>query len=903
MLFALFFIVAAVQLLKLGGPINHIHQHFLDRLTLGGRPRISLLPAAPAHIESTPVAFPGSLPVAIVDPVPSSSWEVVEVVNAPQPSSGHAVSPAETAPAALNLQPRDHRQLESSILDHVQPYAAALLAGVLVVILVTVLVRVAATYARGHALIKAQLADFEKRELAQSAELAKLQAASIADAQLSDSSIRSLRNDKNVLAQRTREQESLIRQKTTQAEAAKNELLEHVLEFDGQAGLLRAARDEADRQSRYVEQLNATIADMQSREIALRAQLETQAEDARVREDELCHARDEELCDLQKAAFDCEQQATQLRAALADAEAGVERHRQGSAATISSLRLVSDALQTELERVRGELILVQGEAATFDRETVKLRGELYQALRSARISAAEQDATIGALSSQLLDVQQQLVAVKQQAAEDVQELEALLISKADSAQWAVATLGGAVKDLVDDLELAADQSRQQESLIRQMTTQAEAAKNERLEHVLEFDGQAGLLRAARDEADRQSRVVEQLNATIADMQSREIALRAQLETQAEDARVREDELCHARDEELCDLQKAAFDSEQQATQLRAALADAEAGVERHRQDSAATISSLRLASDALQTELARVRGELTMAQDEAATFDRETVKLRGELYQALRSARISTAEQDATIGTLSAQLLDIQEQLVAVKQQAAEDVQELEALLISRDASAQLAVATLSGAVKDVVDDLELSADVQPTRAPVPELTVEELGPVEEADYDEDCSCTPIPAMVDRWLANYHATPSPQSAHSVASSPSCYSPGSSPIVGRMDVLFPVLANFDSSLHASTSTDSDLFGPSAPASFIRERNISAEPCGSPADAQMALVDDLRERIADLEWERADDAAYIEDLEDKLERIEAAMEETARVDNVVAASSLRLVGLEQEELATR
>ncbi|KAI0039414.1 hypothetical protein FA95DRAFT_1612593, partial [Auriscalpium vulgare] len=126
MLFALFFIVAAVQLLKLGGPINHIHQHFRDCLTLGGRPRISLLPAAPAHIESTPVAFPGSLPVAIVDPLPSSSWEVVEVVNAPQPSSGHPVFPVESAPAALDLQPRDHRQSESSILDHVQPYAAAL---------------------------------------------------------------------------------------------------------------------------------------------------------------------------------------------------------------------------------------------------------------------------------------------------------------------------------------------------------------------------------------------------------------------------------------------------------------------------------------------------------------------------------------------------------------------------------------------------------------------------------------------------------------------------------------------------------------------------------------------------------------------------------------------------------
>ncbi|KAI0038892.1 hypothetical protein FA95DRAFT_1128216 [Auriscalpium vulgare] len=115
----------------------------------------------------------------------------------------------------------------------------------------------------------------------------------------------------------------------------------------------------------------------------------------------------------------------------------------------------------------------------------------------------------------------------------------------------------------------------------------------------------------------------------------------------------------------------------------------------------------------------------------------------------------------------------------------------------------------------------------------------------------------------------------------------------------MDV-FPVLANYDSSLHASISTDSDLFGPSAPASFIRERNISAETCGSPAYAQMALVDELHERIADLEWERADDAAYIEDFEDKLERIEAAMEETARVDNVVVASSLTLVGLEREEL---
>ncbi|KAI0038891.1 hypothetical protein FA95DRAFT_1567492 [Auriscalpium vulgare] len=163
MLFALFFIVAA-------RPINHIHQHFLDRLTLGGRPRISLLPAAPAHIESTPVAFLDSLPVAIVDPLSSSSWEVVEVVNAPQPSRGHSVFPVESAPAALDLQPRDHRQSESSILDHVQPYAAALvrrraatvshfltsppqLAGVLVVILVTVLVRVAATYARGHALV------------------------------------------------------------------------------------------------------------------------------------------------------------------------------------------------------------------------------------------------------------------------------------------------------------------------------------------------------------------------------------------------------------------------------------------------------------------------------------------------------------------------------------------------------------------------------------------------------------------------------------------------------------------------------------------------------------------------------------------------------------------------------
>ncbi|KAI0037599.1 hypothetical protein FA95DRAFT_1567671 [Auriscalpium vulgare] len=60
-------------------------------------------PAAPAHIESTPVAFPSSLPVVIVD---------------------RAVSPAETAPSALHLQSRGHGQREFSIFLDVQPYAA-----------------------------------------------------------------------------------------------------------------------------------------------------------------------------------------------------------------------------------------------------------------------------------------------------------------------------------------------------------------------------------------------------------------------------------------------------------------------------------------------------------------------------------------------------------------------------------------------------------------------------------------------------------------------------------------------------------------------------------------------------------------------------------------------------------
>ncbi|KAI0040732.1 hypothetical protein FA95DRAFT_826507 [Auriscalpium vulgare] len=61
----------------------------------------------PAHIESTPVALLGLLPVAIVDPPPSSSpWDVVEVVSAPQP---HALSSVEKVPDAFDLQPRGHR--------------------------------------------------------------------------------------------------------------------------------------------------------------------------------------------------------------------------------------------------------------------------------------------------------------------------------------------------------------------------------------------------------------------------------------------------------------------------------------------------------------------------------------------------------------------------------------------------------------------------------------------------------------------------------------------------------------------------------------------------------------------------------------------------------------------------
>ncbi|KAI0038634.1 hypothetical protein FA95DRAFT_1567649 [Auriscalpium vulgare] len=47
MVFACLFIFATMQLLRLGCPINDMHQHFLDRLPLGGRPCIGLLPATP----------------------------------------------------------------------------------------------------------------------------------------------------------------------------------------------------------------------------------------------------------------------------------------------------------------------------------------------------------------------------------------------------------------------------------------------------------------------------------------------------------------------------------------------------------------------------------------------------------------------------------------------------------------------------------------------------------------------------------------------------------------------------------------------------------------------------------------------------------------------------------------
>ncbi|KAI0041283.1 hypothetical protein FA95DRAFT_1611133 [Auriscalpium vulgare] len=332
--FAPFSNAVAVQLLKLGGPSDPIHQHFLDRLTLGGHPRI----------------------IAIVDLLPfSSSWEIVDIVKS---SSAHARSPVEMAPAALNLQPCGHRRLESSVLDHEQFYATSLV-GVLVVILVSVLVLVAATCARGHALIKAHVAGLQKSKLAR-AQLAQLQGARVADAQLADSQIRSLRNDDNTLAQRTCEQESLIRQMTTQA-----------------------AREDADHHSRLVEQLNAAV-----------------DEDARIREDELCatiRARNEQLRDAQNATDVGEQQSAQLEPCLQMPNPAPP----GLGATISILRLASDVLQTELA--------------------------------SRRSQAA--------------------------AAEDVEELDTLLISewaRNDSAQWVVAELSDAVKDLVHDLDLVAD---------------------------------------------------------------------------------------------------------------------------------------------------------------------------------------------------------------------------------------------------------------------------------------------------------------------------------------------------------------------------------------------------------------------------------------------------------------
>ncbi|KAI0038585.1 hypothetical protein FA95DRAFT_1201386 [Auriscalpium vulgare] len=83
MIFALFFIFAAVQLLKLSEPFNHFASNVL---TLGGpETDIGLMPAAPAPLSVDP------LPVLLISPLPSSSPQVLEVVNAPQPSVGHTV--------------------------------------------------------------------------------------------------------------------------------------------------------------------------------------------------------------------------------------------------------------------------------------------------------------------------------------------------------------------------------------------------------------------------------------------------------------------------------------------------------------------------------------------------------------------------------------------------------------------------------------------------------------------------------------------------------------------------------------------------------------------------------------------------------------------------------------------
>ncbi|KAI0040428.1 hypothetical protein FA95DRAFT_1576958 [Auriscalpium vulgare] len=201
-----------------------------------------------------------------------------------------------------------------------------------------------------------------------------------------------------------------------------------------------------------------------------------------------------------------------------------------------------------------------------------------------------------------------------------------------------------------------------------------------------------------------------------------------------------------------------------------------------------------------------VNGELAEAQGGAAALSHENDKLRGELYQALHDARVSAAEQDASLSMVNAQLLIVQKELAETKRQAAEEVEALEALLVQEDARSNTALATIGGADNAFVEDLAFTVDPQ-----VPDMMPKELGPTEVRDGLPECPSTP---PVARRIAH-----SPCTQPSSCSSPSSYSAGPSPWVGRMTALFPELYDYDPSFHPSPSTDSDdLFGPSAPANF-------------------------------------------------------------------------------------
>lgn len=500
-----------------------------------------------------------------------------------------------------------------------------------------------------------QLADMQaqlEQAAAQHAELeARLNAAQ-AQEQAASSELQSLREALTALQVQVDDGRNELEVQRTRAEEAVGELAQL---REVQAAALEGARQESERLRADLESQESAYRTLQAERDALsaaaadearvRAELQEQLEEARVRVEALSADAGEQVRQLQSA----------LEAARHEAQSA-EDGRANVAAEFASAQMRLAELNDELNQ--------RSEAARDLEQRLRAAEE---ALASARSEQAVQQEAYAAAQQALQHLESRLADAQRDAAQ-----------ARDAHQGELAMLQAQLAAQGDGERAAAEQIRALEA--RLADVQAEAQRREQ-------DQQSALaaLRAERDAAERAREELGRQLADTASGQDEQVQQLAQLreELRAAQARLHESDMARSEIEgRLAEMSAAAVQAQSALQHLEQAHAQALAEAEqRGRAALEAQLEDVRSELEGARAALAREQSQRSnLEQATQAEFDAARAEIAARLdeaEQALAERQQALAEAEAARQALEAQLAEVRSAAVDQQQALVTELEQL----------------------------------------------------------------------------------------------------------------------------------------------------------------------------------------------------------------------------------